>query len=207
MGSARSAFGTRRVAALSVLLLAAPVLSGCLAAAVGGAAATGAALTQERSLGSAISDFNIQARIEKKLLEYDSKTFRKVGTEVVEGRVLLTGRVATREERVDAAAIAWTTNGVREVVNELEVGASRGFGGFSTRIEARLFGDAGVEQENYNIETVNRTVYIFGIAQSEAELDRVIVHCRGVKGVRRVVPHVRMKDDSRRKEAPSDPGT
>ena len=196
---------------LILAFLVAPALSGCVAAAVGGAAATGAALTQERSLGSAISDFNVQARIEKKLLEHSRDTFRKVDTEVVEGRVLLTGRVSTREERVEAAAIAWSTQGVREVVNELEVGKSRGFGGYSrdawisTKIEARLLGDAGVEQENYSIETVNRKVYIFGIAQDEAELDRVIVHCRGVRGVRRVVPHVRMKDDPRRKEAPPEP--
>lgn len=184
----------------------APALSGCIAAAVGGAAATGAALNQERSLGSAISDFNIQARIEMQLLDRSRETFRNVGTEVVEGRVLLTGRVAAREERIEAAAIAWTTPGVRQVVNEIEVGTPRGFGGWtrdawiSTRIEARLLGDAGVEQENYSIETVSRTVYIFGIAQDAAELDRVVVHCRGVKGVRRVVPHVRMKDDPRRKE-------
>lgn len=190
---------------LAVLVLAVPALGGCVAAAVGGAAVTGAALSQERSLGSAISDFNIQARIEKKLFDQSRETFRKVDTEVVEGRVLLTGRVGTREQRIEAAAVAWTTEGVREVVNEIEVGESRGFGGYardawiSTRIEARLLGDAGVEQENYNIETVNRTVYIFGIAQNEAELDRVIVHCRGLKGVRRVVPHVRMKDDPRRK--------
>ncbi len=195
------------------VMAAAPALTGCVAAAVGGAAVTGAALSQERSLGDAISDFNIQTRIEKELYAHSKDTFKKVDTEVVEGRVLLTGRVGTREERVEAAAIAWTTAGVREVINEIEVGESRGFGGYtrdawiSTRIEARLLADAGVEQENYSIETVNRTVYIFGIAQNEAELDRVIVHCRGVKGVRRVVPHVRMKDDPRRKSVPSDTGT
>ena len=195
-----------------LFLAAVPALSGCVAAAVGGAAVTGAALTQERSIGSAVSDFNIQARIEKRLLDYSRDTFKKVGTEVVEGRVLLTGRVESPQERIKAAEIAWTTGGVREVVNELEVGESGGLKAYSraawisTRIELRLLGDAGVEQENYSIETVNRTVYIFGIAQDEAELDRVVVYCRGVKGVRRVVPHVRMKDDPRRREAPSEEG-
>lgn len=197
----------RRRAWVLFALAVAPALSGCVTAAVGGAAVTGAALSQERSVGSALSDFNIQARIEKRLLEHSGDIFKKVDTEVVEGRVLLTGRVETPEQRIDAAAIAWTTEGVREVINELEIGESGGLAAYSrdtwisTKIEMRLLADAGVEQENYNIETVNRTVYIFGIAQDQGELDRVVVHCRGVKGVRRVVSHVRMKNDPRRNEA------
>jgi osmotically-inducible protein OsmY len=46
---------------------------------------------------------------------------------------------------------------------------------------------------NYNIETVNGTVYLIGIAKSQLEVDRVIAHARSLGYVKRVISHVRIK--------------
>ncbi len=52
---------------------------------------------------------------------------------------------------------------------------------------------------NYNVETVNGVVYLFGIASSQQELEQVTTLARTIDGVRRVVSHVMLKDDSRRR--------
>ena len=59
--------------------------------------------------------------------------------------------------------------------------------------------DPEVFDINYSVETVNGVIYLMGIAQSKVELERVTDHARELAGVRRIISHVRMKDDPRRK--------
>jgi osmotically-inducible protein OsmY len=120
---------------------------------------------------------------------------------VVEGRVLMTGRVATQETRIEASRLAWTTPGVADVINELEI-SDRTVGlirprdtWISTQLRARLVGDAHVRVVNYHIETLDGTVYLFGVAQDEAELERVAGHAQAIRGVNRIVSHMRIKND------------
>lgn len=179
-------------------------LQGCVGAAVGGAATAGVAVAQERSVGAAIDDTTIQLNINSALLQKNEALFRKVGTEVVEGRVLLTGVVLTPEDRIEAGRLAWTVNGVKEVLNEVAVSDKSSVADFAkdawitTQLRTKLLGDRLVSDINYSIETVNGTIYLMGIAQSEAELERVTGHARTIRGVQRVVSHVRLKTDPAR---------
>lgn len=122
----------------------------------------------------------------------------------------MTGRVETPEIRVEAARVAWMTDGVDEVINEIEV-SDQGVGllrprdrWISSRVRGRLLGDSAVRHVNYHIETIDGTVYMFGIAQSQEELERATGHARTLRGVERVVSHVRLKEERR---APFDQGT
>jgi osmotically-inducible protein OsmY len=179
-------------------------LQGCVEAAVGAGAVTGVAIAQERSVGAAIDDKTIQLNINSALLQKHEALFRKVGTEVVEGRVLLTGVVLTPEDRIEAGRLAWSVNGVKEVLNEIEVSDKSSIVDFArdawitTQLRTKLLGDRLVSDINYSIETVNGTIYLMGIAQSEAELERVTGHARTIRGVQRVVSHVRLKNDPAR---------
>ncbi len=72
-------------------------------------------------------------------------------------------------------------------------------GGVHAQLKTKFLFDKAVTAINYSVDTVNYTVYLFGIAQDKSELDRVINHARNVKFVRRVVNHVLLKSDPRRK--------
>jgi len=181
---------------LAALVLALLTLGGCvpLVVGAGGAAAVGAA--QDRGLEQALDDNEISFEINRKLLAEDGNLYKGVATQVRNGRVLLSGIVPKPEDRVTVTRIVWAIGGVREVINELQVGESAGFmqamsdTAITTKLRARLTGDSNVSGINYSIETVRGTVYLMGTARDRAELDRVIAHARSVSGVRNVVSYV-----------------
>src|SRR3546814_189751 len=116
---------------------------------------------------------------------------RKVNLQVQEGRVLLTGNVRLPGQRGGAVRLAWQPPGVREVINEITVDDTSGLGNFardtwiSTELRSTLLFDQDVSSIDYSIETVNKVLYIMGVAQSQAALDRVIGHDKRLDYVRR----------------------
>ncbi|UCH74984.1 MAG: BON domain-containing protein, partial [Rhodospirillales bacterium] len=130
--------------------------------------------------------------------EFDVEVFQRVDIEVVEGKVLLTGVVPNPQNRIDAARIAWQADGVAEVINEVELRDSRSLSDaardswITTRLRSAILFDGEIQSINYTIDTVNGAVYLMGIAQSQAELDRVVGHARNIDYVRHVVPYVRI---------------
>ena len=180
-------------------------LSGCASFVIGAGATAGVAAFQERGLDGAVSDTAITAEIWQKFLAKDEKLFLDIEIEVVEGEVLLAGHVPDVTNQLEAVRLSWQVDGVRSVINEIEVG-SEGFSFvdsagdllITTKIKAALMFDGDVFAINYSIETVNGTVYLMGIAQNDVERNRVISHARETSYVKRVVSHIRLKDDANR---------
>ena len=191
--------------ASAALLLAA--LSACspVGTAVGDAATAGTTASQERPISKAVSDATIRTEINYKWGKHDLALYRKVSLSVIEGRVVLTGSVINPQTRIDAARLAWQANGVKEVINEIQVENWSGVMDrgrdewIQAKIKSRLLLDSGVMSINYTVDCVNGTVYLMGIAQNQDELDRVINHVRDTAYVRSVVSYVRLKDDPARK--------
>ena len=179
-------------------------LGGCTSTLIGATATAGVALAQERSVGQAMDDTTILATINHYLLKKSDSLFLKVDVEVVEGRVLLTGNVDNPEDRIAVARISWQARGVREVLNELEINDQSGLRDYAkdvwitTQLKVKLLGDGQITAINYSVDTLNGVVYLFGIAQSQKELDRATGHARNIKGVVKVVSHVILKDDPKR---------
>ncbi len=179
-------------------------ISGCVPILIGGAATAGVAVAQERTIGDAIDDTVIQARVKDRLLQQSGNLFLRVSTEVLEGRVLLTGSVTAAQDRVEAVRIAWTVPGVREVLNEIQVSERGGIvnsladARITTTLRFQLMGDRAITDINYSIDTVNGIVYLMGIAQNQAEVDRVVGYARNINGVRQVISHVVLRNDPRR---------
>lgn len=175
------------------------LLNGCIGAAVGAGAATGIAVVQERSVGNAVDDVGIHVQINQKLFEKDEALYRRVGVTVTEGRVVLTGVVPLPEDRVEAARLTWEVGAVREVNNEIQVDDSSSVVDFlkdswiTTKLRGLILADGNILDINYSIETINGTVYLMGIAQSENELALLTNHARNVRGVTQVVSHVRVQ--------------
>jgi len=186
---------------LAALMLG-PALAGCtpVGVAVGGAAAAGVAASEERGLQGALDDTEIRLQINHLWLQESEALFREVNLQVQEGRVLLSGNVPDPETRVTAVRLAWQADGVREVINEIEVADTSSLTDLArdtwiaTKLKTRLLLDRDVLSINYSIEVVNGVVYLMGVAQGQAELDRVIGHAKDVSYVRRVVSYVRLKN-------------
>ena len=179
-------------------------LSGCAPFVVGGVATAGVALAQERSLGAAVDDVSITFQIKDRLLNQSNELFGRITIDAVEGRVLLAGNVREPDDRVEAVRVAWQVEGVREVYNEIEVREHGSVVDYlrdvriSAALRFKLLADRDVSAINYNVETVNGVIFLMGIAQSEAELERVTGHARTIAGVQRVVSFVILKTDPER---------
>ncbi|MCE2509503.1 MAG: BON domain-containing protein [Alphaproteobacteria bacterium] len=189
------------------LLLWVGVLSGCSVAgmAIGAGAGTAVAASEERGLGEAISDTTIRTKINYELLDKDLGLFRRVSTSVHEGRVLLMGIVPTDDAMTSAVKITWQVEGVREVINEMRVAPDTEFtdsvrdSWITAKLRTRIMLDKQVDAINYSIETIDRVIYLLGIAQNQEELDRVIRTARDIEYVEKIVSHVLLKNDPRRK--------
>ncbi len=186
----------------SLLLLAFGALSlnACtgLGLATGAAAVTGISAAQEGGIPRAYNDAKIKVLINEAWFNYDLEAFRKLSTTVNQGRVLITGVVQNPEHRVEAVRLAWQVTGVNQVINEVRVADSMGVTGFvkDTWITSRLRGSLTLDREvqsiNYTIDTVQGVVYLMGVAQNQAELNRVIETARTISGVKQVVSYVKL---------------
>ena len=190
---------------VAMLIGFAPLLAGCFSAAVGTSAWLATAASEERSIKSAATDLAIRTRINGLWFDHNEALSTRVDISISEGRVLLTGRVPTQQERLSAVRLAWKASGVKEVINEIQVSGTKGASKFardswiSAQLKTILALDEKVNSINYSIDTVGGAVYLMGIAVSEEEVERVRNHARQIKYVRRVVNYVIMKTDSRRK--------
>lgn len=194
----------RKVQALG-LVLALLALPGCVPLVVAGGTEAAVVVAQERSVGNAIDDAGILLGIKNLYAKQDYRDLlANIEIKVVEGRVLLTGNVDKPDSQIEAVRLAWQVQGVREVINEVQVSDQSGFWNYardvwiSTQIRTRLLTEKGVRSINFSVITVNQTVYLMGIAQDQVELNKV-THIASTTGyVQRVVSYVQLKDDPRR---------
>jgi osmotically-inducible protein OsmY len=151
---------------------------------------------EKRGLKGFATDTGITAQINDLWLQHSIDLYQRLTTHVDQGRVLLTGRAADPQMRLDAVRLAWQATGVKEVINEIQVdnestlADSAKDSWISTQLRTRLTFDGSVAGRNYNIDTVNGVVYLMGWATSQEELDRVIGHARAIPNVQRIVNYV-----------------
>lgn len=197
---------------IALLSLAALTLQGCTVggALVGAAATTGIAAAQEGGINRAWSDAKIQAQINELWLREDTThIFRKLDLTVNQQRVLITGVVQNPQHRVDAVRLAWKPKGVKQVINEIQVAKSKGITGFvrdtwaATRLRTAITVDRDVQSINYNIDVVQGIVYLMGVAQTRAELNRVIETARTIPDIKQVVSYVKLAGEVDQNFTPS----
>src|SRR5580704_31940 len=192
-----------RKSSIAVVLVCgvAPVLSGCAWVIAGTAVAGVSAARQERTVGNAVDDKRIQTTLNGRLYGRSTGMFLRVSTTVIEGRVLLAGRVDSPETRLEATRIAWSIEGVRKVDNDIEVTESSGWLDgpsdfiMQTQLAATLLGDKSIKDINYTTDVVHGVIYLMGVAQDQGEIDRVVAHAEKINGARRVENYVVLKSD------------
>lgn len=191
-----------RGAVVATLLAAVLSTASCgpVGLAIGAGAGAGIAAYQERGIDGVARDVALSSRILGEYARADHHIFTDISVEVYESRALLTGQVKTEQERADAVRLAWSVAGVEDVINEIHVTEDGGLldtardTWITTQLETKLTFDERILAINYVLETVGGTVYLLGIAQDDAELQRVIDHIRSIDYVQRIVSYVRVKD-------------
>lgn len=176
-------------------------LCGCPLAIVGGLAAAGGAgyaADQERGVGGTASDFSIKTNIQTAWAKFDPQMAAHIEVTVYEGRALLTGTVPDPRLKAAASGTARSMPGVRAVYDEIEVAPSETVWNSAKDawITSEVRSDlvfSNVRSVNYNVETVDRSVYLIGSARNQAELEHATNIARNVPGVRRVVSYVEIR--------------
>ena len=172
---------------------------------LGAGARTGLALAEDRPVEEIWGDTLLKVTINKKLLETSfSETFWSLNTTIFEGRVLVTGNVKNTTLRDQVSQIVWGVKGVREVLNEIEIQETNNVTQIArdkfiqTSLQARMLGDKIVSDINYKMIAHNNVLYIIGVAQSQAELEKVVAHARAIRYVKRFVNYIWLADNPSR---------
>ncbi len=193
-------------AAITILFFA----TSCIETVVVGSFGTAALATREKTLNNTRYDIQIYTTLTADFIQNGLKNFgNSIDVTVNEGRVLLTGIARDAQKAKLASDLSWTAAGVKEVIDEIQLRdgdtthlkdyASAAYDyAITTKIEGRLFLTRKVSTYNYKITTVAGTVYMIGVAQDDAELNRVIAAITKVNGVQKIVSHVIMVNDRRR---------
>lgn len=173
-------------------------LAGCgpTGVAIGAGASVATASQTDKGIQAAATDLRIRTEINHYLFQKDVDLFSAVALSVENGRVLLTGAVQKPDDRIEATRLAWKAEGVREVINEIQVRDSASLTDrardivINKRLQGTLLLDNKVKSINFSTDTVNGIVYLFGVARNQGELDRVINHARNIEYVSNVVSYV-----------------
>ena len=185
---------------LLIIFLCVPYLFSACAQVLTGTAAKVITVTKEdRTIGEFVDDALIKTIIKNTYFDQSGNLFFNVDVEVSQGRVLLTGTVENMDLKIEATRIAWGVEDVKTVINELQISNSDNIFNFaddlviSTKVSGRLILEEEVNSLNYNIETVNKVVYIIGIANSDEEQKKVIDIASNVYGVEGVIDYITLK--------------
>ena len=186
---------------LTSLLLITTILSlnHCAQVVTGTAAKVVTVSKEDRSIGEFVDDTLIKTYIKNSYFDQNEKIFFNVDVEVSLGRVLLTGTVENIDLKIEATRLAWGAEGVKTVINEIQISNSDNILNFaddlviSTKVLGKLMLDENINSLNYNIETVNKIVYIIGISLSDKEKNNVIKIAQDVFGVVEVIDYITVK--------------
>ena len=153
----------------------------------------------DRSFGAVVDDATIKINIAAKFLNAGNNLFVDINTTVLEGRVLLTGLVDNQELRIEAVRLVWEIEGVREVINEIEIGNRESIKDYAkdlwinTQARGVAAKTLGLRAVAYNFETINGKIYIAGITTKPDQLDMLIESLKTIKGVTEIVNYVIVK--------------
>jgi len=149
-----------------------------------------------RTIGMQIDDTIMQKNLVARLTLTEKKYFLYIQVEVLDGRVFLTGKVEEPEEKIKITKMAWETKGIRSVKNAIEIKGQSNFKStakdilITSQLRTALLFNRLVKSGNYTLETINKTIYIFGIAMNAEEKKEVIGEANKIYDVDEVIPTI-----------------
>jgi len=180
------------------------MLSGCAGVASKGIFGTGVSIAFDpRSVGTQIDDSIMQKNLSARILLLDKKYLLNVKSKILDGRIFLTGKVDNPEEKLKLTKLAWETNGVRSVRNDIKIKEGFNFKQsakdvlITSQLRTALIFNKKIKASNFQIDTYKKKIYIYGIALTSEEKDMVIEEAREILDVEDVIASVILVDDLR----------
>ncbi len=187
-----------------IILFSFLIFTGCVGYSSTGVLGTGVSIALDpRSLGTQIDDSIMQQNLRARLLSADKGYIISVKTKILDGRIFLTGKVNTVEDKIKITKLAWEIKGARSVNNDLQIKEKFNFKRsakdllITSQLRAALIGSKKIKAVNYNIDTYKKKIYIYGIAQNESERDEVIKEANQILDVEDVITSIFLVDDLR----------
>jgi osmotically-inducible protein OsmY len=149
-----------------------------------------------RTVGMQIDDTIMQKNLVARLALAEKKYFLSIQVEILDGRIFLTGKVKEPEEKIKITKMAWETKGVRSVKNAISIKGQSSFKSnakdilITTQLRTAIIFNKSIKSGNYTLETINKKIYIFGIAISDEEKKEVIVEANAIYDVDEVIPTI-----------------
>jgi osmotically-inducible protein OsmY len=149
-----------------------------------------------RTIGMQIDDTIMQKSLTARLALVDKKYFISVQSEVLDGRIFLSGKVDEPEEKIKITKLAWETKGVRAVKNAITIKGQSNFKStakdilITSQLRTALIFNKKTKARNYTLETINKNIYIFGIAMDEEEKKEVINEANKIYDVDEIFPSI-----------------
>ena len=149
-----------------------------------------------RTLGMQIDDTIMQKNLNARLALTEKKYFLTIQSEVIDGRIFLSGKVDEPEEKIKITKMAWETKGVRSVKNAISIRGQSNFKStakdilITSQLRSALIFNKKTKSRNYTLETINKNIYIFGIAMDKEEKKEVINEANKIYDVETVIPAI-----------------
>ena len=187
-----------------ILILISLILNNCIGVSSTGIFGTGVSVAIDpRSLGTQIDDSIMQKNLSARILLIDKNYFLSVKSKVLDGRIFLTGKVGDPEEKLKLTKVAWETEGVRSVRNDIKIKEEFDFKQsakdilITSQLRTALILNKEIKATNYQIDTYKKKIYIYGIASSKNEKDLVIQESKEILDVEDVVASILLVENLR----------
>tara|TARA_B100000965_G_C19529588_1_gene730465 strand:+ start:475 stop:1068 length:594 start_codon:yes stop_codon:yes gene_type:complete len=190
----------RNIYFLLIILL----LTGCVGYTSTGVLGTGVSIAYDpRTLGTQIDDSMMQKNIRAKVVAMKPSYIISVKTKVLDGRIFLTGKVDTVEDKLKITKLAWETKGARSVKNDLRIKEKFNFQQstkdalITSQLRAAMVISKKIKSPNFDIDTYKNKIYIYGIASNEEERNEVLNEAKQILDVEDVIPSIFLVEDLR----------
>ena len=189
---------------LLLLLVIFLLSSGCVGTSSSGLFGTGVSIALDpRTIGTQVDDSIMEKNLVARLILKNASYFISIKTNVLDGRIFLTGKVNDPEEKLQITKLAWETDGVRSVKNDIKIKESFNFKRsakdllITSQLRTALIINRSIKSINYNIDTYKKKIFIYGIAQTLEEKKQVIEEAKSILDVEKVTPSILLVENLR----------
>ena len=177
---------------------------GCVGVSSTGLFGTGVSVALDpRTVGTQIDDSIMQKTISAKILTKDKKYLLSVKTKVLDGRIFITGKVDSPEEKLLITKLAWETKGARSVRNDIKIKEEFNFKQsakdvlITSQLRTALILNKNIKATNYQIDTYKKKIYVYGIALTADEKIEVVNEAKQISDVQDVIASILLVDNLR----------
>ena len=179
-------------------------LSSCAGVSSKGVFGTGVSIAFDpRTLGTQMDDSIMQKNLAARILIKDKKYLLSVKSKVLDGRIFLTGKVDSPEEKLLLTKLAWEIKGARSVRNDIKIKEEFNFKRsakdilITSQLRTAIILNKNIKASNYEIDTYKKKVYVYGIAITSEEKDLVISEAKEIMDVEDVIASIILVEDLR----------